>query len=185
MINDVLSRTNEKMNASLENLKNEMAGIRTGRANTALVDGIKVDYAGVPTPLNHVASISVHGATSIIIQPWDKNLMSTIEKVILKSDIGITPSNDGISIRLNIPPLNEERRNELIKMTSKRVEECKVAIRNVRRMGMDDIKKLEKDSQISQDEQKRADEKMQKITDAAIVKASQIFEDKEKELREV
>ncbi|MCL2474972.1 MAG: ribosome recycling factor [Chloroflexi bacterium] len=185
MINDVLNRANEKMNASLENLKSEMAGIRTGRANTALVDGIKIDYAGVPTPLNHVASVSVQGATCIIIQPWDKNLMNAIDKAILRSDIGITPSNDGISIRLNIPPLNEERRNELIKMTSKRVEECKVAIRNVRRMGMDDLKKLEKESQISQDDLKRADEKLQKITDAAVAKASQIFEDKEKELREV
>lgn len=182
---DVLTVADEKMQASLNNFKNELAGLRTGRASTALVENLKIDYAGVPTPLGHVASLSIQGASCIVIQPWDKGLLNSIVKDIMKSDIGITPSSDGIAIRLNVPPLNEERRNELTKMASRRAEECKIAIRNIRRNGMDELKKLEKEASLSQDDSKKVADRLQRITDNAVAKASQIFEDKEKELREV
>ena len=182
---DALVVAEEKMQASLNNFKGELAGLRTGRASTGLVENLKIDYAGVPTSLSHVASLSVQGSSCIVIQPWDKNLINGIMKDIMKSDLGIMPSGDGTSIRLNIPPLNEERRNELTKMAAKRAEDCKIAIRNIRRNGMEELKKMEKDSVLSQDDSKKAADKLQKITDNAIATASQIFEDKEKELREV
>jgi len=175
----------EKMQASLNNFKSELAGLRTGRASTGLVENLKINYADVPTPLSHLASLSIQGSSCIVIQPWDKSMINGIMKDIMKSDIGIMPNSDGLVIRLIIPPLNEERRTELIKIASKRSEECKIAIRNIRRNGMEEIKKLEKEAALSQDESKKASEKLQAITDIFIAKASQIFNDKEKELREV
>lgn len=185
MIDEILMNAELKMESSLQVLKREMSTIRTGRATTALVDHIKVDYSGVPTPINHLASISVPGARYLVIQPWDKNVLSSIEKAILKSDLGLTPSNDGSVIRLNIPPLSEERRQELIKMVHKKVEEGRVAMRNLRRDGMEELKKLEKDKEISQDELKMAMDKLQLLTDTFVSNAGQMGKEKETELLEI
>ncbi len=173
------------MKKSVEGLKEELASIRTGHATPALVEHIKVEYAGVPTPLNQIAGISAPGARLLVIQPWDKSCMHNIEKAILKSDIGINPSNDGNVIRLSIPPLTEERRQELIKMVRRRVEERRIAIRNLRREAMDELKKLEKEKDISQDEHKRALDQLQKLTDSFISNAEIVAKDKEAELMKV
>jgi len=185
MIDDILLDAEEKMEASVGALKRELASLRTGRATPSLVEHIKVDYAGVPTPLNHLAGISVPGARYLVIQPWDKSTIQSIEKAILKSDLGLTPSNDGNVIRLNIPPLSEERRQELAKLVHKRVEEGRITIRNTRREAMEEMRALEKDSQISQDELKRSLGQLQKLTDTLIASADQIGQDKEAELKEV
>jgi ribosome recycling factor len=144
-----------------------------------------VDYAGIPTPLNHLATISVPEARLLVIQPWDKSCIREIEKAILKSDIGLTPSNDGNVIRLAIPVLSEERRRELIKLVHKRLEEGRVAIRNIRREAMNELKKIEKDKEISQDELKRATNKLQQLTDTFIADAERTSQDKEAQLQEI
>jgi len=185
MIDDILLNAEVKMEASVEALKRELASLRTGRATPSLVEHIKVDYAGIPTPLNQLAGISVPGARYLVIQPWDKNTIQSIEKAILKSDLGLTPSNDGNVIRLSIPPLSEERRQELVKLVHKRVEEGRVTIRNARREAMEEMRAIEKNSQISQDELKRSLDQLQKLTDTLIADANQIGEDKEAELKEV
>jgi ribosome recycling factor len=185
MISDVMRGTEEKMKASTEVLKKELATIRTGRASTGLVEHIRVDYAGVPTPLNQIARITVPEARLLVIQPWDKTALHGIEKAILKSDLGLNPANDGSVIRLNIPPLNEERRQELIKVVKKRVEENKVAIRNVRHDALAKIKDLEKNKEISQDEEKRGEAQLQKLTDSLIMEADKIGKAKEIELTQI
>ncbi len=185
MDSQTLSNIEKKMKKSVEGLKEELASIRTGHATPALVEHIKVEYAGVPTPLNQIAGISAPGARLLVIQPWDKSCMHNIEKAILKSDIGINPSNDGNVIRLSIPPLTEERRQELIKMVRRRVEERRIAIRNLRREAMDELKKLEKEKDISQDEHKRALDQLQKLTDSFISNAEIVAKDKEAELMKV
>lgn len=177
--------TEEKMQASVEGLKMELAGIRTGHATPALIEHIKVDYSGVPTPLNHIAGISAPTANLLVIQPWDRSSISQIEKAILKSELGLNPTSDGNLIRLNLPPLSEERRQELIKIVRKRVEERKIGIRNQRRDAMTELKELEKNKEISQDEHKRAQDQLQKVTDSFIVDLDQIAHDKEAELMEV
>jgi len=185
MVSHSLWNIEEKMQASIEVLKRELASIRTGHATPTLIEHIKVEYAGVPTPLNQIAGISAPGASFLVIQPWDQGCIHNIEKAILKSDLGLTPTSDGKVIRLNIPPVTEERRQELIRVVRKRVEERKVAIRNLRHEAMDELKGLEKNKDISQDELKRALDQLQKLTDSFIANADQIGRDKEAELIEV
>ncbi|MFC2017068.1 ribosome recycling factor [Chloroflexota bacterium] len=175
----------EKMRKSIEVLKRELATIRTGRAAPALIEHIKVEYAGVPTPLNQIAGISAPGARLLVIQPWDKGSIRSIEKAILKSDLGLNPASDGSVIRINIPPLTEERRQELIKTLRRRVEERKIAIRNLRHEAMGELKGFEKNKDISQDEYKRTLDQLQKLTDSFIADAEQIGRDKEVELTEI
>ncbi len=185
MIEDVLFNAEEKMESSLEVLNHELASIRTGRATSGLVDHIRADYVGVPTPLNQLATISVPETRLIVIQPWDKSCIREIEKAIMKSDIGLTPNNDGNVIRLSIPLLSEERRQELIKLVHRRLEDSRVAIRNIRRDAHNELKKLEKDKEISQDELKRAEGKLQALTDTFIGKVEKGGQDKEAQLKEV
>lgn len=185
MIEDVLLNTEQKMQSSVEALKRELASIRTGRATPALIEHIKVDYAGTATPLRHIASISVSGVDLLIIQPWDLTSRQSIEKAILRSNLGLTPKSDGHIIRLNIPPLSEERRQELTRVVRRRVEEGRIALRNLRREAADELRKLERDKEISQDEHKRAMDKIQKLTDTFTDTAEQAGQDKETELMEV
>jgi len=185
MISDVFTNAEEKMKKSVEVLKTELASIRTGRAHPALIEHIKVEYAGVPTPLKQLASISAPEARLLVIQPWDKNCIGNIDKAILKADLGLNPTSYGNLIRINIPPLTDERRQELIKLVHKRVEEGRVAIRNLRRDAMEELKRLEKNKEISQDEHKRALDQLQKLTDSFIANAEQTGQDKEAELTEV
>jgi len=185
MIQNIYSDTNKKMESSVTVFQKELAGIRTGRASLALLDGIKVDYYGNPTPLNQVANLSVPESRSVTIQPWDISITPVIEKAILLSDLGLTPSNDGKIIRISIPPLTEERRKQLVKVVKKLAEDCKVAIRNIRRDSMEHLKALEKDKKISQDEHKKAHDEIQKITDKFINKVDEITAKKDKEILEV
>ena len=166
-------------------MKTELATIRTGHATPALIEHIKVEYAGVPTPLNQIAGISAPGARLLVIQPWDRSTIPNIEKAILRSDLGINPASDGNVIRLNLPPLSEERRQELSKMVRKRAEERKIVIRSLRHDAMSELKGLEKNKDISQDEYKRALDQLQKLTDSFIADIDQIAQDKEAELMEV
>jgi ribosome recycling factor len=185
MVVDRLADVEKKMKAVSEGLRQELAVIRTGHARPALIEHLKVDYAGVPTPLNQIAGISAPEARLLVIQPWDPGSMHSIEQAILKSDLGLNPVNDGRLIRLNIPPLSEERRQELTKMVHRRVEERRVAVRNLRRDALEELKKAEKNKTISQDESRRTQERLQKITDNFIAIAGQIGQEKEKELMEV
>lgn len=185
MISDILSGTEEKMHGAANALKRELATVRTGHATPALVEHLKVDYNGALLPLKHVAGISAPGADLLVIQPWDPSIIQSIEKTILKSNLGITPGNDGKLIRLKIPPLSEERRLELIKIVKRKVEEGKIALRNLRHHATAELKQLEKDKEISQDEHKRALNQLQKLTDYFTSSASQTGADKEAELMEV
>jgi len=185
MISRTLWNTEGKMQTSIEVLKRELAALRTGHATPALIDHIKVDYAGVPTPLNQIAGISAPEARLLVIQPWDRGSIRSIEKAILKSDLGLNPTSDGSVIRLNIPPLTEERRQELTRVVRRKVEERRIVIRNLRREVMDELKGLEKNKDISQDEHKRALDQLQKLTNSFIANAEQIGRDKEVELMEV
>ena len=173
------------MEKSIEVLKAELGSIRTGRAAPALVEHIKVEYAGVPTPLNQLAGIYAPEARLLVIQPWDRSSIREVEKAILKSDLGLTPTSDGTLVRINIPQLTEERRQEMIKAVKKRVEEGKIAIRNLRRDAMEDLKGLEKNKEMSQDELKRALDQLQKLTDSFIAETERVGQDKETELAEV
>ena len=185
MIDDTLHSAEEKMRTSVAGLKKELATLRTGHATPALIEHIKVEYAGVPTPLNQLASISAPEARLLVIQPWDKSSTSSIEKAIMKSDLGLNPSTSGNIIRISIPPLSEERRQELIRVVRKRDEERRIAVRNLRHEAMNELKDLEKDKEISQDEHKRALNQLQKLTDSFMADIEQIGRDKEKELLEV
>jgi len=185
MIGNTLRNAEAKMQTSAEVLKRELAAIRTGHATPALVDHIKVDYAGVPTPLNHIAGISAPEARLVVIQPWDRSTIQSIEKAILQSDLGLNPASDGSLIRLNIPPLTEERRQELIRVVRRKVEEGRIIIRNLRHEAMNSLKELEKNKEISQDEHKRALDQLQRLTDKFIADIEQIARDKEAELMEV
>jgi ribosome recycling factor len=171
-----------KMNKTISVLEENFAEIRAGRANPAILNKIKIDYYGVPTPINQVAGISVPEARLIVIQPWDASILKEIEKEILKSDIGINPNNDGKVIRLSFPELNEERRKEIVKEIKKTAEESKVAIRSIRRDGIDEAKTMEKESLITEDELRDAEDKIQKITDKKIEEIDKILENKEKEI---
>ena len=185
MVYGILQNIEEKMRTSVGGLKKELATIRTGRAAPALIEHIKVEYAGVPTPLNQTASISAAEVRLLVIQPWDKGSIHSIEKAILKSDLGLNPSSDGNVIRINIPQLSEERRQELIKVVRKRVEERRITVRNLRHEAMNELKGLEKTKEISQDEYKRALGQLQRLTDSFMADIEQIGRDKEVELMEV
>ena len=185
MVNEALKGTEDKMKTSLKIFREELATIRTGHASPALIEHIKVEYSGVPTPLNQIAGISAPEAGLLVIQPWDKSSIVSIEKAILKSELGLNPSNDGNVIRISIPPLSEERRQELIKVVHKRTEERRVAVRNLRHEALNELKKLEKDKEISQDEHHRAQDQLQRLTDNFMSDIERLAGDKEKELMEV
>ncbi|AZS16081.1 ribosome recycling factor [Paenibacillus lutimineralis] len=174
----------ERMEKAILALKRDLATLRAGRATPALLDRIQVEYYGSLTPLNQLANINTPDSRTLMIQPWDKSSLSDIERAIMKSDLGLTPANDGMNIRLSIPPLTEERRVELVKMTKKYGEESKVAIRNIRRDANDDIKKLEK-TDISEDESHRHQDDVQKMTDKYIAEVDKVLAAKEKEIMEV
>ena len=184
MIEDVKQQTDVKMKKSLSLLAQELAKLRTGRASPALLESIKVEYYGSHLPLNQMATISIPEPRLIIIQPWDKTALQSVEKAIFKSAIGLTPSNDGNVIRLAVPPLTTERREELIKLTLRMAEEAKVAVRNIRREANNEIKKLEKEKKISEDAAFKAQEDIQHATDQYIKKIDEVQKEKEKEIRE-
>ncbi|MDP4118291.1 MAG: ribosome recycling factor [Bacillota bacterium] len=179
---DIYSGITDKMEKSLVSLGNEFNSVRAGRANPAVLDQIKVEYYGVPSQINAVAGVSVPDARTIIIQPWDASILKEVEKAILASDIGINPNNDGKSIRLNFPPLTEERRKDLVKQIHKIAENGKVAVRNIRRDAMDIFKDMKKKSEITEDDLKSAEKDLQDITDKYIKKIDQKLEEKEKDL---
>ena len=184
MEKQVFDELRKGMDKSLESLKKEFAKVRTGRASPSLLDGIRVDYYGTPTPLNHVATISVPESRLIVIQPWDSKLIGEIEKAIKKSELGLNPINDGKLIRINIPPLTEERRKELVKIVKKMAEECKVSLRNHRRNANERLKEMKKNKEISEDDLFRFQEQVQKITDEYVKKCDEILEVKQKEIME-
>jgi ribosome recycling factor len=181
----IYKETEDKMKKVLDNLKSDLAAIRAGRASTALLDKISVDYYGVPTPVNQLATISVPEPRMILIQPWDVKTINSIEKAILKSDLGLTPTSDGKVIRLVLPELTMERRKELVKMAKKKAEDAKVVVRNIRRDTNELIKKMEKNGEISQDDSKRWQEEIQKLTDNYIEQIDKALTNKEKEIMEV
>ena len=180
-----LNHIKEKMSKTISVLQEDFSEVRAGRANPAILNKIKVDYYGTPTPINQVAGISVPEARLIVIQPWDISLLKEIEKEILKAEIGINPNNDGKVIRLAFPELNEERRKELVKEVKKMAEDSKVSIRSIRREAMDEAKKLQKDNQMTEDELKGAEDKIQKLTDNKIAEIDKILAEKEKEIMSV
>ena len=185
MIKELLEDAKKRMGKSVGTFQNEIAKVRTGRASVALVDSIKVDYYGTTMPLNQMATITVADARLIVIQPWDPSAISAIEKAIQRSDLGLSPTNDGKVIRLAVPPLTEERRKELVKLVRKMAEEARVAIRNIRRDVLDDFKELKKEGEISEDDFYRAQDQLQKITDEHIEKIDKILEAKEKDIMTV
>ena len=185
MIDEVLLAANTKMGKTIEALRKELAAIRTGRATPALVDDIKVDYYGTPTPLKQIATVSVPEARLLLIQPWDSSMLSSIKKAILKSELGLNPISDRDVIRLAIPQLSEERRKELVRAVHKRAEDGRVALRDIRRDALEELRKLEREKAISQDEQKRAQEHLQELTDSFIATVGKVAEDKEAELLEI
>ncbi len=184
MIEEIYDETKKSMVKSITSLKNELKRVRTGRASLSLLDSIRVDYYGTLTPLNQMASLSIPESRLIMIQPWDVSVINEIEKAILKSDLGLTPSNDGKIIRISIPPLTEERRKELVKIVHKMSEDHKVAVRNIRRDSNDLIKSLKTDSEISEDDAFRAQDQVQKITDEHIQLIDDTYKEKEKEILE-
>jgi ribosome recycling factor len=185
MLNDIFADTHDRMEKALDSLERDFKRLRTGRASVALVDGIRVAYYGTPTPLSQLATLTIPDPRTIMIQPWDNSIISEIEKAILKSELGLTPMNDGKNIRINIPPLTTERRRELVKVVKKMAEEAKVAVRNIRRDANEMIKDLKKDKEISEDEQFRAQEETQKVTDDFIKRIDALYALKEKEILEI
>jgi ribosome recycling factor len=185
MLEDVYKDAEEQMQKTIDSLKHEYAGVRTGRASVGLLDGITVEYYGTQTPLNQVATLSVPESSLIVIQPWDVSVIKNIEKAILRSDLGITPSNDGKVIRLAVPPLTEERRKQLVKIVKKKAEEHKVTVRQIRREANDTLKSLEKEKEISEDDRRTGQDKIQKLTDTYTQKIDEITERKEAEVLEI
>ncbi len=185
MIEKTLSDTDTKMQKAVDALARELAAIRTGRATPALVEHIRADYHGVPTPVNQIASISVPEAKMIVIQPWDRSSIRSIEKAILTSDLGLNPTSDSNVIRIVIPPLTEERRKDLIRVVHKRLEEAKITLRNLRREGIEKLRQAEKNREISQDQNTRASEQLQRLTDNFVERVNHIGQDKETEIIEV
>lgn len=173
------------MEKTVEDLRREFQKIRTGRASTALLDDVRLDYYGTPSPLSQVATLAVPEPRTITITPWEAKMIGPIEKAILNANIGLTPGNDGKMIRLNLPPLTEERRKEIVKGLKKVDEEHKIAVRNIRRKTIDDIKKLEKDKAITEDDLKKAEKEIQTVTDNQIAKLDEVMANKEKEVMEV
>jgi ribosome recycling factor len=184
-VKSIQSAHEEKMRKAIDALRKELTSLRAGRATTSLLDKVMVDYYGTMTAVNQVAKVAVPEPRTITVQPWEKNMLAPIEKAILKSDLGLMPNNDGTTIRLNIPQLTQERRAELAKSIHKKAEEARVVVRNLRREANDAVKKLEKDKAISEDENKKAQDDIQKITDKYIKEIDQVMAAKEKEIMEV
>jgi ribosome recycling factor len=185
LTDDIRRDAESRMSRALEALERDLAAIRTGRAATALVERIPVEYYGTSTPLNQLASISVPEAHSIVIQPWDRSALGAIEKVIQKSDVGLMPNVDGTAVRLNIPPLTEERRKDLVKLVHRRMEEARVEIRNHRRDVAEEVKKAEKDGSVTSDESRRELDILQKVTDRWTAEVDRVGKHKETEIMEV
>lgn len=185
MVKEIIANNEERLEKSIVALKREFGSLRAGRATPSLLDKVMIDYYGTPTPVNQVAKVSVPEPRMIMITPWEKSLMHDIEKAIMKSDLGLSPNSDGTAIRLSIPQLTQERRQELVKTVGKKAEEAKVAIRNIRRDGNDAIKKLEKVKEITEDESKKGQESVQKLVDKYIKTVDTLREAKEKEIMEV
>ncbi len=185
MAHEALVTGEAKMQRAIEAMERELSGIRTGRASTALVERINVDYYGTATPLNQIAGISTPDAHLIVIQPWDRSVLSAIEKAITKSDVGLTPNVDGTVVRLNVPPLTEERRRDMVKQVRRRVEQARVEVRNHRRDAADELKKAQRDGDLSEDEERRELDALQKLTDGYVEAADARGERKEAEVMEV
>lgn len=185
MSDEVFQEAEDKMKKSLAALERDLGSVRAGRANPSLLDRITVDYYGTPTPLNHLATISAPEARLLLIQPWDKQVMGEIEKAIMKSDLGLNPSSDGNVIRLAIPQLTQERREELTRVVRKKAEEARVAVRNIRREANERVKVMQKAGDISEDEQNRREEKIQQLTDRYVARIEDILAGKEAEIMEV
>ncbi|UTR15066.1 ribosome recycling factor [Salipaludibacillus sp. LMS25] len=185
MSTDILNNAEEKMNKSVESYQRELSTLRAGRANPSLLDKVQVEYYGMMTPLNQLASITVPEGRMLLIQPFDKSSISDIERAIQMADLGLSPSNDGNIIRITIPALTEERRNELVKLVGRYSEEAKVAVRNIRRDANDELKKMQKDGDLTEDELRRSQEDVQKLTDSTIKTIDDIANVKEEEIREV
>lgn len=183
-MSDIEKQTEQRMKKSIKALEEEFQTIRTGRASSAVFEKIKVEYYGNPTPLNQVATISIPEARLVVIQPWDKSIISEIEKAIQKSELSLNPMNDGKVIRINIPPLTEERRKEFVKVAKNAAEQARVAIRNIRRDANDELKKSQKASDISEDDEKRLEDAVQKLTDKSVEEINTLLEEKEKEILE-
>jgi ribosome recycling factor len=184
-IKEIHSGHEDKMKKALDALRREYGSLRAGRATPSLLDKVMVDYYGTPTPVNQVANISVPEPRVIVIQPWEKTMLNAIDKAIQKSDLGLMPNSDGVVIRLAIPQLTQERRAEIVKVIHKKAEECRVAVRNLRRDANESIKKVEKDKTVSEDEAKKAQDDIQKLTDKYVKEIDQIMAGKEKEIMEV
>ena len=184
MAQEIKTKATDKMEGAIEHLRKELAGVRTGRASLALLDGIRVDYYGTPTPLRQVASLSVPESRLITIQPWETTLVPVIEKAILASDLGLTPTHDGKVLRLNIPPLTEERRKELVRLVKKMGEDMRVVVRNHRRDANEEFKHFQKKGGLSEDDLRKAQEEIQKLTDQYIHKIDEIIKHKEEEILE-
>ena len=182
---DVLKEVSRKMDQSLQALKRELVTLRTGRATPSLVEDLSVDYYGTPTPLKQIASISAPDARAIIVQPWDKQALREIEKSLMKSDMGFNPTNDGNIVTVPIPPLTQERRQDMVKLLKRKLEEGKVSVRNVRRDGLETLRKMEKDKNISQDENRRSQDQLQKTTDSHVKDIDQVGSAKEAEIMQV
>ncbi len=185
MVKDILHNAESRMKKAVEVVRDELSRIRTGKATTALLDAVKVDYYGTMTPLKQIANVSTPDTHTIAVQPWEKGVIQPIEKAILNANLGLNPTNDGTMIRVPIPPLNEERRRELVKLIKKFAEDGKIAVRNVRRDAIEHLKKTEKQEHISEDERKRAEQDTQKMTDRHIKDIDNLIALKEKEIMEV
>jgi len=185
MIDELLADAKERMAKSVDAIRSEFGSVRTGRASPALLDRIQVDYYGSPTPLNGVANISVPDPHVVLVQPWDRTMLGPIEKAIQKSDLGINPTNDGQVIRLVLPQLTQDRRKDLVKQVHHRAEEARVAVRNCRRDALDHMRKAEKDGGISQEDERRAQERLQKLTDSYVKRVDDVSRNKETEVMEV
>ncbi len=184
-MNELLKNTEEKMGKTLSALEREYKAVRAGRANVSVLDRITVDYYGVPTPIQQMAAVSVPEARMLVIQPWDASILKEIEKAILTSDIGINPQNDGKIIRLNFPPLTEERRKEIVKDVKKTAEDSKVAVRNLRRDALDKLKSMKKDNKITEDDEENGEKKIQNLTDKFCKEVDNLASAKEKEIMEL
>lgn len=185
MIDELISDAQERMQGVIGATKREFAAVRTGRANPALLERITVEYYGTPTPISQVASINVPEARLFVIQPWDKSVLKEIEKAILQSELGLTPNSDGEVIRIQVPQLTEERRRDLVRIVRKEAEDGRVAVRNIRRQVNDDLKDLQKEGEISEDDLRRAQARVQEITDQFVAEIDQLLDAKEKEIMEV
>ena len=185
MTKDIVNNMSDHMDKTVESLRKEFQKTRTGRASTSMLDELRVDYYGTPTPINQLATLAVPEPRTITLQPWEAKIIPLIEKAILNANLGVTPSNDGRVIRLNLPPLTEERRKDIVKQLRKNAEDAKVAVRNIRRDSIDELKKLEKDKNIAEDDLKRGEKEVQDVTNSHVAKIDEVLAHKEKEVMEV